>query len=193
MAKQIDTPISASSHGFARLVSAAKIGEGGLSVKIATRPEEMAKIAAYLELEALQSLDAEVELSRWRGRGAVLAGRFAAKVTQTCVVTLEPVEAQVEGRFERRYLPEAELAAGAATTTHEIHVNPDGEDPAEVLGREIDLGEVLVEELSLALDPYPRKPGVAFSAEQDTVVRPDNPFAVLAKPGSKGQAGKRKP
>ena len=49
----------------------------------------------------------------------------------------------------------------------------------EPLGREIDLGEILVEELSLNLDPYPRKEGVAFHAD-DAPPR-ENPFAVLAK------------
>jgi len=48
----------------------------------------------------------------------------------------------------------------------------------------------LVEELSLSLDPYPRKAGVAFAAEQDTVAKADKPFAVLSK--LQGKAGKKK-
>jgi uncharacterized metal-binding protein YceD (DUF177 family) len=122
----------------------------------------------------------------------MLTAHFVADVTQSCIVTLEPVEAHVEGDFERRYLPNAEFKDGE-TASHEIHVDPDGEDPAEILGREIDLGEILVEELSLALDPYPRKPGVEFTPEQDTVAKPDNPFAVLAKLKGKGGKGKGKP
>lgn len=169
-----------------------RIGEAGLSVTVVTLPEEMAQIAAYLELESIQSLKAEVELARWRDRGVMLTAHFVAEVTQSCVVTLEPVDAHVEGDFERRYLPTAELTGGE-TASHEIHVDPDGEDPAEFLGREIDLGEILVEEFSLALDPYPRKPGVEFAPEQDKVAKSDNPFAVLAKLKGKGGKGKAKP
>jgi uncharacterized metal-binding protein YceD (DUF177 family) len=192
MPKQIDTPTIAPAHGLRRLVPIARIGEAGLAVAVTTLPDELAKVAAYLELESIQSLKAEVELSRWRDKGVMLTGHFVAEVTQSCVVTLEPVDAHVEGDFERRYLPNAELTGGE-TATHEIHVDPDGEDPAETLGREIDLGEILVEELSLALDPYPRKPGVEFTPEQDKVAKPDNPFAVLAKLKGKGGKGKGKP
>jgi len=49
-------------------VPAARIGEGGLAVTVVTSPEEMRKIADYLELVSLKSLKAEVDLSRWRGR-----------------------------------------------------------------------------------------------------------------------------
>ncbi len=191
MSKQGDTPPVPPAHGFTRLVPAARIGEGGLSITLVTSPEELRKIADYLELVSLKCLKAEVDLSRWRGRGVLVDGRFTAEVTQSCVVTLEPVDARVEGRFERRYLPNAELK-GEEAATDEIHVDPDGEDPAEVLCREIDLGEALVEELSLALDPYPRKPGVEFAPEQDMVVKPDNPFAVLAKLKGKGRTSKPK-
>ena len=54
------------------------------------------------------------------------------------------------------------------------------------------LGEILVEELSLGLDPYPRKAGVEFAAEQDTVAKADHPFAVLSKLQGKGAKKKGK-
>lgn len=165
-------------HGFRRLVTVAKIGEAGLAQTIEAKPEEFEKIARYLDVPAIQSLKAEVALTHWRGKGVRVSGVLKADVTQACVVTLDPVAAHVEVEFERRFLPEDTLARDEAEA-HEIFVDPDGEDPAEPLGREIDLGEILVEELSLNLDPYPRKEGVAFHAD-DAPPR-ENPFAVLAK------------
>jgi hypothetical protein len=94
-------------------------------------------------------------------------------------VTLDPVDAHVEAAFERRFLPLEKLQA-EAEDDGEIFVDPAAEDPPEPLGHEIDVGEILIEELALNLDPYPRKPGVAFQAEAHGEPR-ENPFAVLAK------------
>jgi hypothetical protein len=94
------------------------------------------------------------------------------------VVTLDPLEARVEGAFERRFLPDL-----GETDEPDVFVEPEGEDPPESLGREIDLGEILVEELSLGLDPYPRKPGAELetAAEGQSAPREKSPFAALAK------------
>ena len=68
--------------------------------------------------------------------------------------------------------PDADVARG------------DDDQPEFLEGDEIDIGEVVAEHLGLNLDPYPRRPGVVFSAQDDTAedeVDPDSasPFAVL--------------
>ena len=40
-------------------------------------------------------------------------------------------------------------------------------------------GTPLLEEFVLAIDPYPRAPGVEFAAPVDAEPRPESPFAVL--------------
>lgn len=164
-------------HGFRRHVSVARVGEAGLRQRVEAKPAECEKIAEYLELAALLSLTADVALAPWRGKGLRVTGTLAADVTQTCVVSLEPVEARVEAEFERRFLP-AESLGGAPE--HDIFVDVEGEEPPEPLGHDVDLGEILVEELSLNLDPYPRKPGVEFKSD-DASAAGENPFAALAK------------
>jgi hypothetical protein len=52
--------------------------------------------------------------------------------------------------------------------------------PDEIESPVYDLGTALREELVLAIDPYPRAPGVAFEAPADEI-RPESPFAVLEK------------
>lgn len=173
-------------HGFVRTVAVSKIGEAGLAIDITANAGEMAKIAAYLDLLSLGSFTARVELTRWR-KGVLVTGHFKSDVTQACVITLEPVEAVVEGDFERRYLPDVDEAEAG-----EVRIDPEGEDPAEPLGREIDLGEILVEELSLGLDPYPRKTDAVHPTEKDAVAKADSPFAVLSKLQAKGAKKKGK-
>jgi uncharacterized metal-binding protein YceD (DUF177 family) len=166
-------------HGFRRLVAVAKVGESGLAQTIEAKSGEHEKIAEYLDLAAVRSLKADIKLSRWRGKGLRVNGKMTAEVTQSCVVTLDPVEAKVEAEFERRFLPDDDLTRDEGSE-HEVFVDPEGEDPPEPLGRDVDLGEILVEELALNLDPYPRKPGVEFHDDAAKASR-ENPFAKLAK------------
>lgn len=166
-------------HDFRRVVSVSKISDAGLQQTVIARAEEFPAIARYLDLAGVKSLKGEFALQRAHGKGVRLTGTVIADVVQTCVVTLDPVDAHVEGSFERKYLPAEKLKAAAKDET-EVFVDPTAEDPPEPLGHEIDLGEVLIEELALNLDPYPRKPGVAYQGDPDAAARP-NPFAVLAK------------
>jgi len=166
-------------HGFRRLVTVAKVGESGFAQTIEAKPEEYEKIAEYLDLVAVQNLKAHIQIHRWRHKGLRVTGKVTADVTQSCVVTLDPVEAKVEADFERRFLPE-EKPEREQGGEHEVFVDLESDDPPEPLGRELDLGEILVEELSLNLDPYPRKPGVEFKEDAAATPR-ENPFAKLAK------------
>ena len=166
-------------HGFRRVVSVSKISDAGLQQTVVARAEEFPAIAQYLDLAGVKSLKGEFVLQRSHGKGVRLTGSVIADVVQTCVVTLDPVDAHVEGNFERQFLPAEKLKA-AGKDEPEVFVDPMAEDPPEPLGHEIDLGEVLIEELALNLDPYPRKAGVAYQGEADAAARP-NPFAVLAK------------
>ena len=175
----------ASPHGFRRLVSVAKIGDAGLAQAISATSKELGKIAEYLHLPEVKALTGKVAMARWRGKGVRVTGALKADVVQTCVVTLDPIDAHIEAAFERRFLPDEKLASEEA---HDVFVDADAEDSPEPLTHEIDLGEILVEELSLNLDPYPRKPGVAFEDDSKAEPAKENPFAVLAKlkPKTKG-------
>ena len=60
----------------------------------------------------------------------------------------------------------------------------ESDDPPDPIVRGgIDLGQVAVEFLSLALEPYPRTPGMDIAAPQAAAdaARPASPFAGLAK------------
>ncbi|NOT42228.1 MAG: DUF177 domain-containing protein [Alphaproteobacteria bacterium] len=166
-------------HGFRRTVSVSKIGDAGVRQTVTARAEELPAIERYLELAAAKALKGEFVLERWRGKGVQVTGTVVADVVQTCVVTLDPVDAHVEASFERQFLPPEKLRA-ETEDQKEVVIDPAAPDPPEPLGHEIDLGEILIEELALNLDPYPRKPGVAFEGEAQGEQRP-NPFAVLAK------------
>ena len=73
----------------------------------------------------------------------------------------------------------------ATAASAEVVIGLDQEDPAEELtDGQIDLGEVVAQQLAVALDPYPRAPGTedrfAQSDQEESPAKSgDTPFAVL--------------
>jgi uncharacterized metal-binding protein YceD (DUF177 family) len=102
---------------------------------------------------------------------------------QLCIVSLEPVTERLDKPFTLVVLP----PDGALSD------DPDGPDEiqADATGH-FDLGEALAEELSLSLNPYPRKAGAHLPLAPEEAVEADeaaprNPFAKLAAlRGAKG-------
>lgn len=131
------------------------------------------RIARALDLESLERLEARVDLKPavigWR-----LTGALDASVVQACVVTLEPLPAEVSTRFSVDLIEALDAPASDAASEVEIE-NPDG--PDEITDSGVDLAAYVVEHLFLALDPYPRKPGAVFEAPA-TEAEP-SPFDVL--------------
>jgi uncharacterized metal-binding protein YceD (DUF177 family) len=138
------------------------------------------RIAKALGLDALLGLKAQLKVSPWLD-GVQVDGRWQAQVRQTCGVTLEPFESDLDGEIRLRAVPEGSAALdGSGETGGELDLDPEGDDPPDVLADDkIDLGAYVVEDLSLAVDPFPRKPGVEFEAPEQKGA--PSPFAVLAK------------
>lgn len=137
-------------------------------------------LAAVLDLDGLRKLRFEGTIAAQGQRDWLLTGRLGATVVQPCVVTLAPVTTRVETDVRRVYVRDYVLPNG-----DEVEMPED--DETEPLGREIDLGAVMTEALSLALPVYPRadaaemestvftEPGKQAMTDDDT-----KPFAALA-------------
>ncbi len=149
-----------------------------------------AALARRFDLVAIDRLEARLTVKRVRaGRLIAVTGSVAASVVQTCVVTLEPFAATVHDEVDLRFVPEATVAAA--------EVSVEGlDDPEPLDGPLLDLGEVAAQALSLALDPHPRAPGVAFlpiedpedEAEAEGNPPSSSPFAALRARKPAGEA-----
>jgi hypothetical protein len=113
-----------------------------------------------------------------------LAGKVTAKLTQTCVVTLEPIPQTAEGTFDVEFRP-------AASVPEQSEDEIEALSAAEIEPIEhglIDAGRIVFETLSASVDPYPRKAGAEFKAEADD--GPEEPaggaFAALRKLKDRG-------
>jgi uncharacterized metal-binding protein YceD (DUF177 family) len=171
---------------FSRLIALepANINHGGgHAFNIEADDGERAALAMRFGLESLDHFSAQGNLEvEAGGKRAVLEVRFAAELTQSCVVTMEPVADRIKESFTAVYIaPEPSDADG------EVDIDPEAEDPPEPLAPEgVDVGDAVAERLGLAIEPYPRAPGASVpdtvAAEVETEdPEKDSPFAILRR------------
>ncbi len=165
---------------FSRIVRVDTLPRDGETVTIEANAEERAALAALLKLPAIESLSATLTLKRAARGGARVIGAVHGEVTQTCVVSLDPFPATVEEEIDVRFAPRDDERAARRRGPEEpetVSMTEDDE-PDPIIDGKIDLGALAREFLALGLDPYPRKPGVAF--EPPAEPEPEaTPFAVL--------------
>jgi hypothetical protein len=159
--------------------------ESGIDVNVVAEPAERLALARRFDLLELRSLRGHGRLERGGAPGElVLRGWLEACVVQSCVVSLEPVPAQLREQIERRY--RQERAAERCQPAGIVDLDADEDFIEPLVGREIDVGEAFAEELGLSLDPYPRAVGAA--AIEATALapyvslgqaEPGKPFATL--------------
>ena len=161
---------------FSRCIHLGEVTREGTTRHIAATPEVCAALARRFGILAIDQVSADLTVRRGSRQSLSVEGTLSAQVTQECVVTLEPVESSVEQAIEERFVP-AEKAAGPAVI---VEGEDDFEEPIE--GDTLDLGEIVAQCLSLALDPYPRKEGAALELQQDGggATGAESPFAALA-------------
>jgi len=146
----------------------------GTGRKLIAGEAERAAIARQLDLAALDRLEAEVEVLPW-GKDYEIKGTFSANATQTCGVTLEPLPVQLEGKFSVK----ASEAVVEPESNPDLEIGLETPDPPDLIENgQIDLAAYVIEHFALELDPFPRKPGVAF--EPPATDPEPSPFAVLA-------------
>jgi uncharacterized metal-binding protein YceD (DUF177 family) len=164
---------------FSRPIAADQIGPQETVREISANAADCARLAERFGLLALDRLAATLWLRRGRAGLVQVRGHLEAEVVQACVVTLEPVRSQLKEDFTLAF-------GGVRAVPHgEVVIGLGEEDPAEELtdGR-IDLGEVVAQQLAVALDPYPRAPGASDrfepSDEERSAAKGGNaPFAAL--------------
>jgi uncharacterized metal-binding protein YceD (DUF177 family) len=162
---------------FSRTIRVERIGREEIGRRVEANPEERQALAARLGLESLDQLRAELRIRRLsRGRIAV-DGRLEARLTQLCVVSLEPVSSQIEGEFAVEF-----VEAGPGPETEAVVAIDSADPPEPIEAGLIDLGETVVQQLAERIDPYPRAPGADVNWQENAPAasEPKRPFAALA-------------
>lgn len=169
-----------------KLVDVATLPASGENLRIEADDRQRAELADLFSLVALNALTAAIEVKPYRNVGASVRGEVVAEIVQTCVVTLEETTQEIAEPIDLKLMPAAEQD-DKISNLKEIDIDPEGVDPPdEFTDGRIDVGAIVVEHFALAIDPYPRKPGVEFNDDGDVEaqsgggVKP-SPFAVLGQ------------
>jgi len=155
--------------------------------------EAMAEAAGLREV---LSASASLDVTPKSGGRFHVTGQVRARIGQTCVVTLEPIENELDEPIDLMLAPPEQIpnlsdlvdeAAESAT--------PIPHPPEPITNGMIDLGRIATDALFLAVDPYPRRPGATFQPPVETADPNDHPFAALRalKPNAKPPGSKRPP
>ncbi|MBB3772980.1 uncharacterized metal-binding protein YceD (DUF177 family) [Angulomicrobium tetraedrale] len=159
-------------------VVVASLPDTGTTVKLAPDAATRAALAADFGIPGISALTATVTLVPGSGGSVRVTGHLDAVVTQTCVVTLENFEGPVSEDIDMHFAPAEklpEVKPGAEIDVTELNL------PDPLVNGTVDVGGVVAEFLALGLDPYPRKPGVAFSGVEELSDAEASPFAALAR------------
>jgi hypothetical protein len=162
-------------------VTVAQIPDTGLHREIEASAREREAMAEVAGLREIAFARASFDVTPKSGGRVHVTGHVRARIGQTCVVTLDPIESDLDEEIDLTFAPEAEVRQLADL----IEEGQDSEDvkvaeaPEAIVNGVIDLGRLATDALFLAIDPYPRKPGAVFEAQVTALDPKDHPFAAL--------------
>ncbi|HEY8268013.1 MAG TPA: DUF177 domain-containing protein [Xanthobacteraceae bacterium] len=164
------------SRSWSYAISVSDLSPDGIELTLAPNKEVRAELARQAGVLAVPELVAKLKVSPDGHGGAEVEGRLEAAVRQTCIVSLDPFDNKVSEPIEIRFAP-ASAARPAGGTIDVGLENP----PDPLVDGAIDLAAVVAEYLTLAIDPYPRKPGAVFKPPKQARDKGESPFAALKK------------
>ena len=179
-------------------IAVAQIPETGLHRDIEADQAVRDAVADVGGLRKVLLVQASLDVTPERGGRFHVAGRVRARIGQTCVVTLEEIENDIDEPVDLVFVPPGQMPEMADLIDEAEDSDEEVPDPPEPIENGlIDLGRVATDALFLAVDPYPRKPGAVFEPVVEIDDPEDHPFAALKalkaepkKPGARKPKGK---
>jgi uncharacterized metal-binding protein YceD (DUF177 family) len=177
------------------LIAVAQIPDGGLHRDIEADPATRAAMAEVASVREILAARASFDVMPESGGRVHVTGRVQGLIGQICVVTLDPIENEIDEPVDLTFVPPEQVpqvvhsAEDVAGNETEI---ADAPEPIE--NGTVDLGRLATDVLYLAIDPYPRKPDAVFEPPAVAADPEDHPFALLkALRSDPGASVARKP
>jgi uncharacterized metal-binding protein YceD (DUF177 family) len=161
-------------------VIVAQIPDAGLLRELEANPATRAAMAEIAGVREILAAHAMFDVTPERDGRVHVTGKVSARIGQTCVVTLDPIESDIDETVDLVFAPAEQLAKFAEHDDDEDERGSDAADQLEPIENGvIDLGRLATDVLYLAIDPYPRKQGVVFEPKITAADPEDHPFAAL--------------
>ncbi|MCC8954037.1 DUF177 domain-containing protein [Bradyrhizobium sp. Pear77] len=161
------------------LVNVAQIPDTGLHREIVADEATRKAIAEVGELREVVSARAAFDLQPKRDGSCHVTGRVWARVGQTCVVTLDPIENEIDEPIDVLFAPPEQIPEMADLVDDEQGDEETPDPPEPIVGGFIDIGRLATDALFLGVDPYPRKADAVFEQEVEAPDPENHPFAAL--------------
>lgn len=175
-------------------VAVAQIPETGLHRDIEADQAMRDAMADVGGLREVLSAQASFDITPKSGGRFHVMGHVRARVGQTCVVTLEEIENDVDEQVDLTFAPPEQVPQMAALVDEAEESDEETPDPPEPIENGmIDLGRLASDMLYLGIDPYPRKPGAVFEPQVRVADPADHPFAGLKALRADAPKGTGKP
>ena len=176
MTERVD---SASDPWRAPLV-VAQIPETGLHREIEADEAARRGIAELAGLREVVSARGAFDVQPMSGGRFAVTGRVRARLGQTCVVTLDPIENEIDEEIDLVYAPPEQIPQLSDLVDDAVESDEETPDsPEPIVNGIIDLGRLATDAVLLAMDPYPRKPDAVFDVAAEPADPDEHPFAAL--------------
>jgi uncharacterized metal-binding protein YceD (DUF177 family) len=150
-----------------RIVDLDRMGPAGTALDISPTDSERVALAKRFGFVGLPAFSARVTVDRRTGGLIAVEGRLRGRIVQNCILTLDPVTQELDESFRLLFKPD--LAEDRDPESGEALVSAQPDAPEPLSGPLLDVGEIVAEQLSLAAEPYPRRPGVKL---EDVLPKP---------------------
>lgn len=170
---------------FSKIINVVDLSKEDQEIKITATPEECKEIAKRLDLTQLKNFSIRVHPKKTSQAFLFrVEAHLDADVTYTCGVSLDPFDISIheDVQFLATY---AEPQSSASVTEEDLLVDPEEDiiEPLDSLGN-LDIGEIMTQYLSVALDPYPRsnsykEESFVYTEDSSEKERKKSPFEKL--------------
>jgi uncharacterized metal-binding protein YceD (DUF177 family) len=174
-------------------VAVLQIPDTGLHRELEADAAVRAAMAEVGGLRDVISASASFDVTPNSGGRFHVTGRVRARIGQTCVVTLDPIENDIDEPIDLMFAPPEQIPE-LSDLVDDADSDADIPDPPEPIENGfIDLGRVATDAVFLAIDPYPRKQDAVFEPVVTAPDPEDHPFAALKalKVDAKPPAGRK--
>ncbi len=149
------------------------------TMEVEANEAERAALAKRFSITAIHALTAKVDFSE-KDDAVVASGTFSATLEQPCAVTRDDFTYDISENFSLRFVPAGRM--GDYEEDAEFELTEEDLDEIEYEGETFDLGEIIAQELGLAIDPYREGPDAdavreEAGIESDEDRKPSGPLA----------------
>ena len=166
-------------HNFTHIVSLEQLKrEGEYEFNLVCSKDGLKELTDKLNVLVAKKASINGTLKLQTVNQVSLDGKVTAKLIQPCSLTLEPIVTNISKKIRRKFSIESNKNTLIKKSTFELTEKSFDHD---IIVDEINLGEVIMETISLETPDYPKRSGASLHTMPKSSTNSNNPFSILTK------------